>query len=437
MQLDVGLGKDGAASLPSLQDFFGSVPERPQVTAPKKPRVAEGGAAQAAGRRSSKGEKRKQKQEGGGGGAAAAAGEKRQRSGPAEYDGKESAGASGENEGSLVSEEDKMARTVFVGGVPLAEEGRLINPKTIKGFFRDCGDIESVRLRSLPVENPVLPKKAAIAMGKINGKRETCNAYVVFKSKESVAAALLKDGAAFGDEGHRIRVDGAKPPGEGGKTHNIRLSVFVGNVPFNAEDEALRGHFGKCGEITNVRVVRDPKTLIGKGFAYVTFADCDAVSSAMQLNGSKLLKRELRVARCSKKPTSAQLGGAGAKINTKGANKGGQKNRMGAEYRRRIQRDEKRAGNEGIKGAARKSGGKPDKAGKPGATTESKAAKLKKKEKYLKIQKTPKFKDRKKDKRANNGIKGSAVTKGEKRRGKDKKNMKLAKKALKGKKRKV
>ena len=82
MQLDVGLGKDGAASLPSLQDFFGSVPERPQVTAPKKPRVAEGGAAQAAGRRSSKGEKRKQKQEGGGGGAAAAGG-KRQRSGPA------------------------------------------------------------------------------------------------------------------------------------------------------------------------------------------------------------------------------------------------------------------------------------------------------------------------------------------------------------------
>ena len=435
MQLDVGLGKDGAASLPSLQDFFGSVPERPQAAAPKKPRVAAGEAAQAASRRSSKGEKREQQQEGSGGGGGAA-GKKRQRSGPAEDGGVGRAGISGEGQGSAVPEdEDKMARTVFVGGVPLAEEGRLINPKTIKGFFRDCGDIDSVRLRSLPVENPVLPKRAAIAMGKINGKRETCNAYVVFKSKESVAAALLKDGAAFGDEGHRIRVDGAKPPGEGGKTHNVRLSIFVGNVPFNAEEEALRGHFGKCGEITNVRVVRDPKTLIGKGFAYVTFADCDAVSNAMQLNGTKLLKRELRVARCSKKPTSAQLGGAGAPSGKKGANKGVQKNRMGAEYRRRMQREEKRAGKEGPAGAGQ--GGKQGKVGKPGATSESKAAKLKKKEKYLKIQKTPKFKDRKKDKRANNGIKGAAVTKGEKRRGKAKKNMKLAKKALKGKKRKT
>jgi hypothetical protein len=75
MQLDVGLGKDGAASLPSLQDFFGSVPERPQSAAPKKPRVAAGeaGAEQAASRRSSKGEKREQQQEGSGGGGGAAA----------------------------------------------------------------------------------------------------------------------------------------------------------------------------------------------------------------------------------------------------------------------------------------------------------------------------------------------------------------------------
>ena len=57
--------------------------------------------------------------------------------------------------------DDKMERTIFVGGVPLAEDGRLINPKTIKTFFRDCGEIESVRLRSLPVENPALPKKAS------------------------------------------------------------------------------------------------------------------------------------------------------------------------------------------------------------------------------------------------------------------------------------
>jgi RNA recognition motif-containing protein len=424
VKLDVGLEDGGSATLPSIQDFFGSVPERPAAAvkksaAVKKVRGAAGGAPDAAGR----GQVAKPHDK-----AA-----KRQRSSPAPADNASvGSGSPGKTIGiaeSSAESEDKMERTVFVGGVPLADEGRLINPKTIKGFFRDCGEVESVRLRSLPVENPVLPKKAAIAMGKINGKRETCNAYVVFKSKDSVAAALRKDGASFGDEGYRIRVDGAKPPGEGGKTHNVRLSVFVGNVPFNAEEEALRSHFNQCGEITNVRVVRDPKTLVGKGFAYVTFTDCDAVSSAMRLSGSKLLKRELRVVRCSKKPSSAQIGGAGSVQSGRVAKKGGQ-NRMGAEYRRRMQRDQKRT--EGDAG-----GGKGGKEGVGKGGPKSKEAKLKKKERYLKIQKAPKFKDRKRDKKANNGIKGSAVTKGEKRKGKDKKNMKRAKKMLKGKKRKV
>ena len=321
--------------------------------------------------------------------------------------------------------------TIFVGGVPLAEDGRLINPKTIKIFFRDCGEIESVRLRSLPVENPVLPKKAAIAMGKIDGRRETCNAYVVFKSKESVLAALKKDGAAFGDEGHRIRVDEAKPPGEGGRVHKVRLSVFVGNVPFHAEEEQLRQHFEKCGTITNVRIVRDPKTLLGKGFAYVTFTDCDAVSDAMELNGSKLLKREIRVTRCKGKPTPAQLGGAGGAGSKTAAGKG-IKNRMGAEFRRRKQRLDKRTGQqEGGENKAPRTG---KGFGKPGPGKAAKEAKLKK---FLKVKQAPKFKSKKRDKGANNGKKGSAVTKSEKRRDKAKKGLKKAKKAAKGKQRKV
>lgn len=422
VKLDVGLAGGRAARLPSIQDFFGSVPERPASA--KKSRAATGGPPNG----------REQAQ-------VPDTGMKRQRSGGPSDDPVVEKLSPGKplEVGDEVEGENKMERTVFVGGVPLAEDGRLINPKTIKSFFRDCGAVESVRLRSLPVENPVLPKKAAIAMGKISGKRETCNAYVVFKSMDSVAPALRKDGASFGDEGHRIRVDAAKPPGEGGKTHNVRLSVFVGNVPFNAEEEVLRNHFSECGEITNVRIVRDPKTLVGKGFAYVTFTDCDSVSGAMRLNGSKLLKRELRVARCSKKPSSAQLGGAGSVQSGRGGKKGGE-NRMGAEFRRRKQRQEKRAVE--MEGDTRGGGASGGRASKPGARDGrtdkmSKEDKLKKKEKYLKVKKPPKFKDRKRDKKANNGIKGSAVTKGERRRGKEKKTLKRAKKALKGKKRKT
>lgn len=37
------------------------------------------------------------------------------------------------------------------------------------------------------------------------------------------------------------------------------------------EDETLWEHFSQCGEIYSVRVVRDKKTGIGKGIAYVRF----------------------------------------------------------------------------------------------------------------------------------------------------------------------
>jgi hypothetical protein len=45
----------------------------------------------------------------------------------------------------------------------------------------------------------------------------------------------------------------------------------VGGLPFNTEDEALREHFGQCGAIHSVRVIRDKRTGIGKGIAYVRF----------------------------------------------------------------------------------------------------------------------------------------------------------------------
>jgi nucleolar protein 12 len=48
----------------------------------------------------------------------------------------------------------------------------------------------------------------------------------------------------------------------------------------------------------NVRVVRDRKTNVGKGFAYVSFADKAAVGLALKLDGTQLEGRPIRVKRC-------------------------------------------------------------------------------------------------------------------------------------------
>mmetsp|Transcript_45811 Transcript_45811/g.108668 ORF Transcript_45811/g.108668 Transcript_45811/m.108668 type:complete len:422 (-) Transcript_45811:94-1359(-) len=187
---------------------------------------------------------------------------------------------------------DKDERTIFVGGVPVSA-----TRKDLKKFFKIVGPIESVRMRSMPVENPVLPKKASIAMGKLNTARETCNAYVVFDKAEDAVKALDMHGTTM--DGHRLKVDKAAG---GGSAYNSRLSVFIGNMPFNAEEEALRQHFAACGDISNVRLVRDSKSNLGKGFGYVTFADADQVMKAVALHGSKFSGRVLRVYRAARRP---------------------------------------------------------------------------------------------------------------------------------------
>ena len=57
--------------------------------------------------------------------------------------------------------------------------------------------------------------------------------------------------------------------------NDFESTIFIGNLPFITNEEDLRAHFidGSGGEndnlISNVRIIRDPKTFIGKGIAYV------------------------------------------------------------------------------------------------------------------------------------------------------------------------
>lgn len=64
----------------------------------------------------------------------------------------------------------------------------------------------------------------------------------------------------------------------------LSKGVFVGNLAFGVEDEALWRHFKCCGVIKDVRVVRDPNNGMGKGFGYVNFE----VTRSLLLNPSHL-----------------------------------------------------------------------------------------------------------------------------------------------------
>lgn len=67
-------------------------------------------------------------------------------------------------------------------------------------------------------------------------------------------------------DGFVIRVDMAEP-----SKHDQSRAVFVGNLPFAIEENDVWNHFKQCGEIQDVRLIRDSSTGIGKGFGYVNF----------------------------------------------------------------------------------------------------------------------------------------------------------------------
>lgn len=195
-------------------------------------------------------------------------------------------------------DESKLQRTVFVGNLPLK-----VKKKSLLKEFRNFGEIESIRIRSVPIIDSKIPRKGAVIKGKFNESVDSVHAYIVFEDEQSAQAALSHNMAKIGE--NHIRVDRACPPRKKLKGENAaplydnKRTVFVGNLPFDVKDEELYQLF--CGinqlesSIEAIRVVRDPHTSLGKGIAYILFKTRDAANLVVKKKNLKLRDRDLRL----------------------------------------------------------------------------------------------------------------------------------------------
>lgn len=196
-------------------------------------------------------------------------------------------------------DENKLLRTVFVGNLPLK-----LKKKALLKEFSTFGEIESVRIRSVPTLDSKKPKKALVINGKINEAVDSVNAYIVFKTEQAAEASLSQNMSMIG--GNHIRVDRACPPRKklkgddaSSSLYSNKRTVFVGNLPFDVKDEELYQLF--CGikqlesNVEAVRVIRDRHTSLGKGIAYVLFKTREAANFVCKTRNLKLRDRELRI----------------------------------------------------------------------------------------------------------------------------------------------
>lgn len=139
-----------------------------------------------------------------------------------------------------------------------------------------------------------MPRKIAYATQQFHEERDSVNAYVVMETEDAARAAVQENGCVF--EGRHLRIDVAG----GDRKNDTKKSVFVGNLPLTISEETLWEFFATCGQISNVRVIRDKTTNLGKGFGYVAFTEKAALEMALQLAGTDCAGRPIRISKCTK-----------------------------------------------------------------------------------------------------------------------------------------
>ncbi|KAL9601403.1 MAG: hypothetical protein Q9219_002579 [cf. Caloplaca sp. 3 TL-2023] len=238
-----------------------------------------------------------------------------------------------------VAELEKAARTVFLGNVStLCIKSKPAKKALLSHLSSFCSmlpaaekphKVQSIRFRSTPFAAGAGPRKAAYAKRELmDSTTKSTNAYAVYTSQLGAREAVTRlNGTTILDR--HLLVDHVTQP----RKTDYRRCVFIGNLGFvddesqidatRAEnkgikprrpkepsdvEEGLWRQFSIAGAVESIRVIRDGKTRVGKGFAYVQFRNEVAVEKALLFNNKRfppLLPRIMRVTRARKTTKTA------------------------------------------------------------------------------------------------------------------------------------
>lgn len=170
--------------------------------------------------------------------------------------------------------------SVFVSGLPFQTQ-----KEEVFEVFRSCGQILSVNF-------PVYQDS-----GKSRGY-----CHVEFATQAATKLALDMNKSTF--KGRYLDISQSRGP----KPQKVLTkeevksavagsdrTIFVKNLPYDADVEEIGEFFKGCGKITDVRMVHNTVTKIFKGFCYIEFLKSDSLYAAAKLNGADFRGRSIRV----------------------------------------------------------------------------------------------------------------------------------------------
>ena len=177
-----------------------------------------------------------------------------------------------------------------------------IEDDAVREFFKDCGPITDIHW---------LTDKES---GQFYG-----SGFIEFGTPEEAKAALAKAGEDL--MGRPLKIDLAKPrapradgSAAGGfkkKPFEVKPlgpkpdgcnTVFMGNLSYQIDEDAVKTFFADCGEISNIRWLTDRETGDFKGCGFCEFASSDSVDGVVAKNGQDLMGRPVRLDYSTPKP---------------------------------------------------------------------------------------------------------------------------------------
>ena len=76
----------------------------------------------------------------------------------------------------------------------------------------------------------------------------------------------------------------------------MEKKLYVGNLPYSANDATLSELFSKCGEVVSAKVITDADSGRSKGFGFIEMSNTDEAKKAIeQLDNTELDGRNIKV----------------------------------------------------------------------------------------------------------------------------------------------
>merc|ERR1711920_161356 len=124
-------------------------------------------------------------------------------------------------------------------------------------------------------------------------------AFITFKTKAGVDAALKFDGDEYGGRTLKVNLAGQGGKGKDGKSKgkgkgNSENEIFVGGLAFECTEDAPKERISEYGEVVSLRMPLNDEGK-AKGIAFICLKTVEEVEKALNLDGEEFMGRTLKV----------------------------------------------------------------------------------------------------------------------------------------------